>query len=348
MRRLSRNAKILCFSLLVIMGLGSYYFFNLGEKQGSSVEGSYFWPKNMPKQVAGVETKRDLNHPVEIYFGSRELITLDAMISDLKVKVYPEDKVVTFPPPEMGLGSRITISRATPVEVTDAKIVKTYRTWAESIKDLLVEQKIELLNQDSVEPNDSTAISADMKIKITRVAELDLIVKEDIDFKTTKKTTMDMERGQNKVETKGVKGQKEVTYHIKRIDGEEVSKKVTDTKILSEPTTEVLIVGIGPKLVHSGPFVDLLNQAAKKYNVNATALQCLMIRESNGHTDSVASAGYVGLFQYDPGFWGPASAAAGFGGAAWTDAKAQIFTTARLISIGQSRRWPPYAHCKDK
>ena len=334
MHRLSRSTKIFVVALLVIFGIGCFCY----------------WPKSQSKtqkQVLGAETINDSNHPTEIYFENSDIRTVEAMLTDLKIKVYPEDKVATFPPPEMGLGSRITIVRATPVEVTDAKITKTYRTWAQNIQGLLVEQKIELLNQDSVNPNAETAINTDMKIKITRVAELDITQKEDIDFKTIKKQNHDMERGQNTVETVGVKGQKEVTYHIKRVDGVETSRKITDTKVLQEPTTELLIVGTGPKLVHSGVFADLLNAAAKKYDVNATALQCLMIRESNGHTDSIAAAGYEGLFQYDPGFWPDASSAAGFGGVAWTDAKAQIFTTARLINIGQSRRWPPYAHCSN-
>ena len=326
---MSRQAKIFVVFLLVILGIGLYFV----------------WPKGTPKQVAGAETINDPLHPVEIYYGGTDFRDLQGMLADLSVQVYPEDKVVTFPPPDLGLGSRITIARATPVEVTDAKKLKTYRTWQKNIQDMLAEQNVQLMGQDSVEPAATTPISYDMSIKVTRVAEVDITQTEDIDFKTIKKETKDMEKGQSTVEQKGVKGQKEVVYTVKRIDGEEVSRKIKETKVLSEPTEEILMVGTAPKLVHSGPFVDLLNDAAKKYNINATALQCLMIRESNGHTDSVAAAGYVGLFQYDPGFWGPASEAAGFGGAAWTDAKAQIFTTARLISIGQSRRWPPFAHC---
>ncbi|MEI6040077.1 MAG: G5 domain-containing protein [Candidatus Berkelbacteria bacterium] len=329
MHRLTRQAKIFVTVLFAIIGIGVYLA----------------WPKTVEKQVAGAHTQNDPNHPTEVYFGSADFKTLETMLQDLSVKVYPEDKTTTFPPPEMGLGSRITIVRATPVQVTDAKMVKTYRTWKDNIGDFLTEQNIGLLGKDSVDPSAQTKITSNMKIKITRVAEVEVTQKEDIDFKTVKKETRDMERGQTKVEQKGEKGQKEVVYIVKRIDGEEVSRRVKETNILKDPVTEFLIVGTGPKMVHNGIYMDLLNAAAKKYDVNATALQCLMMRESNGHVDSVASAGYIGLFQYDPGFWGPASEAAGFAGALWTDAKAQIFTTARLISIGQSRRWPPFAHC---
>lgn len=293
--------------------------------------------------IAGAETSEDPNHPVEIYYGNPDFKTLGAMLKNLNVQVYPEDKVQAVPLPEFGLGSRITISRSTPVNITDAKKEKKYRTWAKTVGELLSNEHLSLEYQDSVEPPADAPIFWNMSVKITRVAEVDMTQREDIDFKTIQKSDHDVERGTNKVETKGEKGQKEVTYHIKRIDGEEVSRKIIETKVIKEPVTEVLIVGTGPKLVHSGLYIDTFNAAAKKYDVNATALQCLMMCESNGHTDSVAAAGYVGLFQYDPGFWGPASDAAGFANADWQDIKAQIFTTARLISIGQSRRWPPFA-----
>lgn len=310
-----------------------------------------FWPReNNIKDIAGAETQTDPNHPQEIYYSNPQIKDLQAAIRDLAVDIYPQDKVLALPDPMVGLGSQITIIRATPVEVTDAKVIKIYRTWVSTVKELLTENNIELIAQDSVEPPAETPLTYNMKVKITRVAELDLTEKEPIDFKTIKKTTVDMEKGQSKVEQKGIEGEREVTYHIKRVDGEETSRKITDTKVLSEPTTEILIIGIGPKLVHSGLYQEWLNAAAKQTLVNATALQCLMMRESGGGPDTGwPDAYYKGLFQYEEGYWADASARAGFGGASIYDAKAQIFTTANEIANGQGRRWPPWGNwCSGK
>lgn len=335
MDNLSRQLKLIVVFILVSSGVGLYFGFN------SSVDN-----KIAIKEVAGAHVEADPNHPTETYYGKADFKTLDGMLRDLNVTVYPEDKAVTFPPPDLGLGSRITITRATPAIVTDAKITKTYRTWAQTIKELLTENNIELLGKDSATPTVETAISPNIKIKITRVAEVEVVQNEDIPFKTVKKNSVDLEKGQTRTDQKGKIGQKAVTYLIKRVDGEEVSKKVTDTKIVSDPVTEMLTIGIGPKLVHSGPYIDFLNAAAKQTLVNATALQCLMLRESGGGADTgFPDAIYKGLFQYEDGFWASASGAAGFGGASIYDAKAQIFTTAYEIAHGQSRRWPPYAHC---
>lgn len=330
MHKFSLPAKIFTILLFAFLVVGAYFI----------------WPRGTEKQVLGAEVKEDPNHPVEVYYGAYEFKTLDAMVRDLSIQVYPEDKVDVFPPPQMGIGSRITITRATPVILTDAKITKTYRTWKNTVQELIAENKIDLIGKDSSEPTPETVLNYNMKVKITRVAEVELTVEEDIDYKTIKKNDYSLETGQVKTEQKGEKGTKEVIYLIKRVDGEEVSRSVISTKVLDEAVNEILIIGTGPKLVHSGTFADLLNAAAKQYDVNATSLQCLMLRESGGTPETgYPDAYYKGLFQYEDGYWADASVRSGFGGASIYDAKAQIFTTAHEIANGQSRRWPPFAHC---
>jgi len=313
--------------------------------------GFWAWPKDrtQKQEIAGATAKKDPNHPQDVYYGKSQFSTLDSMIKDLRIKIYPEDKIDTFPPPELNLGSRIIVTRATPVEITDAKVAKIYRTWKQTVKELLVENKIELLGQDTVSPDLNEKLIYDMKIAITRVAELDVTEKEEINYRTIKKNSVDLEKGQTETEQRGKKGEKEVVYHIKRVDGVETERERIDSKVLTEPVNEIIIIGIGPKYVHSGVYADTLNAAAKKYLINATALQCLMLRESGGSADAgYPDAQYKGLFQYEEGYWADASARAGYGGASIYSAEAQIFTTAHEIVNGQSRRWPPYAYCANK
>jgi hypothetical protein len=349
MYKLSRQAKILVLSLLVIAGLGGFFFWHLN-RNGSTLADSFVGQSGneMQLSVAEAQAKTDPNHPVEVYFGSPQFKDLTSMLKDLAVTIYPEDRVFTFPPPDMGLGSRITIVRATPVQLTDAKTLTVYRTWELSVGKLLTEQNISLIGKDSVNPSLDSPISYNLAVKITRVAEVELTQTESMDFPTINKNSRDLERGQTQISQKGVKGQKTVTYMVKRVDGMEVSRTVENTKVITAPTAQITIIGTGPKQVHSGAYMDTLNAAAIKYNIDAPALQCLMLRESNGHNTSVASAGYEGLFQYDPGFWASASANAGYGGADWSNPQAQIFTTAYEITHGAGGRWPTWAGCAGK
>ena len=297
-------------------------------------------------EVAGLQVGSDPNHPTEIYYGDPFLKSLDEMLASLGLEVFKEDKLEFIPPPELGMGSKITIHRALPVEVTDAKKVTIYRTWQETVDGLLKENSIELVGQDSVDPALETKLTQDMKIKITRVAEVEVTEKESIDFKTIRKEDIDLEKGQTRIDQKGIKGEREVIYIVKRVDGEEVSRTRKSSEITKDPVNEILIIGIGPKYTSVGPYKDTINAAARKYLINGTALHCLMMRESGGSADAgYPDADYKGLFQYEEGYWADASARAGYGGASIYDAEAQIFTTAYELTHGQSRRWPPWGSC---
>jgi len=302
------------------------------------------------QQVAGAQTqKMDPNHPVEIVYGSAAYKNISEMISASGLTVYPEDKVETLPPPELGIGSKIIITRATPVQVIDAKKSMTYHTWQTTVADFLKEKGLELLGQDSVTPTSTSPISYAMRLTITRVAEVEVTEKEVIEFKKTTKNSADLEKGQTEIQIKGVNGEKSVVYIVKRVDGEEVSRAVKDTQITKEAISEVKIIGIGPKLAKSGPHLETINAAAKKYLINGTALMCLMLAESGGTADTgYPDAQYKGLFQYTDGYWASASAQAGYSGESIYGATAQIYTTAYQLTHGQSGRWPPWSRCRNK
>lgn len=302
-------------------------------------------------QVEGAQVHIDPNHPVEIYYGAPNIFDLTSMVKKLNLTVYPQDKISTMPDPSLGIGSKITITRATPVNITDAKKTTLYHTWSTTVKQVLAENNIELIGQDSVSPEMAQNISYNMIIKITRVADVQVSETQPITYSTIKKNSVDIEKGQTSVQTPGINGKKQVTYNIHRVDGVDVSKTVINTQVLQDPQSEVILIGIGPKLAKSGPYKDIINAAVKSslnknYAVNGTALMCLMLKESNGHSTSGYPDGpYQGLFQYDPGFWATASSQAGYGGASITDPTAQIYTTVYQLSHGQSRRWPTWSGC---
>ena len=227
-------SKIWGLIIIVVIALASLFLFRSGKPEA---------------KVLGTEISReDPNHPVEVYYGSAQIDTLNKMLEELNVVVYPEDKINALPSPTLRIGSKITITRATPLELTDAKVKKVYRTWTKTVGDFIAENKLDLLGQDSVEPTEETEIYYNMSIKITRVAEIDIVEKEPIKFKTVKKYNNDLEKGTKNILQRGKDGEKAVTYHIKRVDGEEVSRKVTNTEVISEPVEEIQEIGTWVKV----------------------------------------------------------------------------------------------------
>ena len=263
------------------------------------------------------------------------------LISETVVaKPFKEDKFTAFPSPQMGIGGKITLYRAPDYKVKDGKKDLVFRSWSNTVGDLLAENDIELGQDDKINFSASTQLELNMEISIIRVAKTTLIQTESIPFTTTKRNDPNLDQGKTKVEQAGKTGKKNLFYLVTREDGVEVSRVLQKTEVAEEPVTEKLIIGTKPVITVRCKFNDIVAEAAAKYLVNPNALCTLMMKESNGNTGSISGGGHLGLFQYTSGFWADASAKAGFAGASWQDARAQIFTTAWAISHGQRGRWP--------
>lgn len=66
---------------------------------------------------------------------------------------------------------------------------------------------------------------------------------ESISFKTVKKESPDILRGQTKINQKGKRGEKEVTYKNTYLNGELESRKKIKEKIIKKPVDEIILVG---------------------------------------------------------------------------------------------------------
>lgn len=96
------------------------------------------------------------------------------------------------------------------------------------------------------------------------------------------------------------------------------------------PTTEAVTAVVAP----SGSIVEIIYAAAAEFGVSGDWMVSIAECESGLNPNAYNSAGYHGLFQYDSQTWG----AYGYGSV--YDPVAQARTTAELLSLGQSSRWP--------
>lgn len=179
---------------------------------------------------------------IELSGQSREK-KLSQIIDDLDVMIYPEDKISVFPDLYMDMGGKITIERAPKITLIDGKKKSVLRSWSGTVGDLFTEKNIELGQDDKVSLALADTIQEGSEIKINRVAKTVIVEKKEIKYATIKKYDPELEKGNKKLETKGANGSKDVSYQVIRVDGEEVSRSVIDTKVTKEATDEVLIIG---------------------------------------------------------------------------------------------------------
>ncbi|MDO8513708.1 MAG: G5 domain-containing protein [bacterium] len=270
----------------MIASFAVLFFVNRG-KQPDLVAGKGF--------VLGAVAASDSNHPQETYMGSDRYRKIGDMLDALQVTVYPEDKVKLFPDPELGMGSIISIHRATPVIVYDGNEQVNYRTWAGTVGGLFQEKSIEVGDKDLVNPSLATNISNSLVVKIIRVTESQITENTKISFKTIYENDPSLDKGKSKVKTAGVNGLRECIYQIRRENGKLVSKDLISDKIIKEVVDAVVIrgtkvltanvaTGVASYYVRTSRMIGACNLVPKGTRLRVTNL-------ANGKSIEVTSSG---------------------------------------------------------
>jgi len=276
-------------------------------------------------------------------FSGTSMKTDPFLISDeLGAGPYAQDKFSAFPDIRMGIGSKITIYRAPDYLVKDGKKKITLRSWAESVGELLSENKIDLGDDDKINFSTDTKLELGMEINIIRVAITNVKKNEPIDYKVIKKEDKTLDQGKTKIQQKGQAGTRVLTYQVRREDGIEISRILIGTEVSVAPIDEIQIIGTKPVITGWCKYNDWVLDASIKNNLDPNRLCRLMRIESNGNPDSIGTHDgtmYYGLFQYTQSFWGKASKKAGYSGADWNDPKAQIYTTAWAVTHDYASAW---------
>lgn len=140
-------------------------------------------------------------------------------------------------------GMTITITAALKVTLTvDGKTTEV-STSAKDVKSFLDEQKIKLGKDDTVSEKLETPLKNGMKIVVKRVEFKEEKKAEEIDFESEKEYDDSMNEGESKVTQQGVKGEKEVVYTVKYVDGKEESREKKSEKVIKEPVKEITTYG---------------------------------------------------------------------------------------------------------
>src|SRR5699024_6654428 len=116
-------------------------------------------------------------------------------------------------------------------------------------KEALKQTGVKLEKDDFLSVPMSSDVSDGQVLTVNRVENKTVKDKQSIDAKVETKKSSSLYEGETKVESEGKDGQKQVTYKVKTINGEEVKKEKKDEKVLSEPETKVVLKGTKEKEV---------------------------------------------------------------------------------------------------
>ena len=125
----------------------------------------------------------------------------------------------------------------------DHKVSAAVGTAKEALKDT----GVKLDKDDFLSVPMSAEVSDGQVLTVNRVKNDTVKDKQPIKANVETKKSDSLYEGETKVETEGKDGEKQVTYKVKTINGEQVKKEKKDEKVLSEPKTKVVIQGTKKK-----------------------------------------------------------------------------------------------------
>lgn len=161
-------------------------------------------------------------------------------------------------------GMEIVIARAFPVMISADGEIVTVNIAGGTVSDALDKAVITVDDDDEISAPLDSILTGGMSIKITRVSYTERVQKEEAQFKTVKKNDNTMYVGQSKIQTKGVKGEKEVIYKDKYVDGKLKESTAVKTVITKAPVDEVKLVGTKKKAAPATTTVVTANSAGAK------------------------------------------------------------------------------------
>lgn len=165
------------------------------------------------------------------------------LLKEQQIQLDDYDRV--YPEKQAKLISKMTIyiQRAKNISVfVDKKKLKIYG-FGNTIEKILQENNIYLKKEDIVIPSRQTIIYNNLKVKIIHVEIREEIVKKKIKFKTIYEENKKLSWRKEKIKQKGMLGSKELKYKVAYHNNKEVSRKMIATKIIKEPTNEIIMKG---------------------------------------------------------------------------------------------------------
>lgn len=245
---------------------------------------------------------------------------------DAGIEVHDEDVLTLEQSGDVlrdGVGSKLTIERATSLQLVLYGAKSTAYTQATTVADFLKSKDITLGKDDTLSVSKNAAIVEGMTVEIWRNGVQTVTEEQEVEFPVEQIEDADREIGYKEVKTPGKKGKKTVTFEVTMKNGQEVERKEIQSVVTEQPEKQVEIVGAKPSF--SGDF--------------GAALSKLRACEAGGNYANKNNPSYRGAYQFSYSTWGNK-----FGVYDPADATpAQQDQAAR--ELYERRGWQPWPHC---
>lgn len=236
-------------------------------------------------------------YPAVIIDGDKVVNTLSGYRSARQIAesagvvIYPEDKLTMERNSEFSkigsVGQKIVIERALPVQLSIGDKVFEFRTWKNTVGELLTEKGIELSSQDELSFDRNEKIYKDMKIYLSKINQDIIQIKEVINPEVQYKDDPNQPRNFQKILEEGKPGEQLVSYLVNQKNGVVVGRQQISSEVITPAS---------PRVVLRGTLSDSIND-------NAELLYKLRMCETGGRYNANTGNGYYGAYQFSAATW---------------------------------------------
>ncbi|RQW18081.1 DUF348 domain-containing protein [Bacillus sp. C1-1] len=196
--------------------------------------------------------------------------TVDTIYDFIKEQGYDyrsEDQLVPHGDAAIEDGLTITYKPSVEFHFAYDGTEDTYWSASATVADFLKEANVELGKEDRVEPSLDEVLKEGLSIQLIRVEKVTDVIEESTAYETIRENDDTLKTGVERVVEQGERGKQELHYEITYENGEEISRKVIDTKMVAEPKERV--IAVGTKEEEAKQFIA----ETKTANATATASQ---------------------------------------------------------------------------
>ena len=239
-------------------------------------------------------------------------------------------------------GLAVTIATAKTVTVQLAGKDRTVTTTAPTVAGALTAAKIKVDGDDLLSVKPAAPLVDGAKFRYTRVTVSTATSKKDVPFKTVRKNTAKLERGDTEVDTRGVEGVRTTTYRVVRHDGKTVTRKQTSSKVTRKPVARVILVGTKPKPEPKAEESSGGGSTPSASVGSGSVWDRLAKCESGGNWSINTGNGYYGGLQFSAATW----RAYGGSGLPHQNSRAQQIAIAQKLQAAAG--WGQWPSCSSK
>lgn len=195
--------------------------------------------------------------------------TVKEFLKEQNIVLKEHDQLNLNPDAKLKKDMKIAIQRAFPLKLVVGGKEQDVWSTSTTVADFLSQQGVTLNKLDRVEPELKQTVTKNAVINVIRIEKVTDVVEEPINYAVITKNDSNLEKGKQRVVTKGQEGLLSKHYEVILENGKEVSRKLISEKKTREKQDKV--VAMGTKVVTAQVSRGKSEPAGKEFYVSSTA-----------------------------------------------------------------------------